>query len=214
MAHVFHILMRHEMQSCLETGRARFAYAAIAFGAILSLPTLANTAELEGVKFADEVSFSQPIDQTLRLHGMGLLRYRVVFKGYVAALYLPEGVSGEDALEDVTRRLELSYFWSIGAEDFANAADRLLERELNAAQLAPLRLRIDALHRAYRDVRPDDRYSLTYFEGVGTELRLNGELLVLIPGADFARAYFGIWLGSQALDDDLRDALLGRGRAS
>jgi hypothetical protein len=214
MARVFQILMRHEMQSCFETGRARFAYAAIAFGVILSLPTLANTAELEGVKFADEVSFSQPIDQTLRLHGMGLLRYRVVFKGYVAALYLPEGVSGEDALEDVTRRLELSYFWSIGAEDFANAADRLLERELNAAQLAPLRLRIDALHRAYRDVRPDDRYSLTYFEGVGTELRLNGELLVLIPGADFARAYFGIWLGSQALDDDLRDALLGRGRAS
>jgi hypothetical protein len=206
--------MRNEIGTTFEIDRARFAYAAIAFAVILSVPIFARTAEMEGVDFADEVEFSKPIDRTLRLHGMGLLRYRVLFKGYVAALYLPEGVSGEDALEDVTRRLELSYFWSIGAEDFANAADRLLERALTAAQLAPLRLRIDALHRAYRDVRPDDRYSLTYFEGVGTELRLNGELLASIPGADFASAYFGIWLGSQALDDDLRDALLGRGRAS
>jgi hypothetical protein len=206
--------MGREIQRVLDTGRARFGHAVIALAVILSVPFPASAAEMEGVEFADEVSFSHPIDQTLRLHGIGLLRYRVLFKGYVAALYLPEGVSGEDALEDVSRRLELSYFWSIGADDFANAADRLLERELNAAQLAPLRFRIDALHAAYRDVRPEDRYSLTYFEGVGTELRLNGQLLVLIPGADFARAYFGIWLGPQALDADLRDALLWQGRGS
>ena len=202
------------MQESFESDRPKFLCAVLAAAMILSLPFSANTAEIEGVQFADEISFAKPIDRTLRLHGMGLLRYRVVFKGYVAALYLPEGLSGEEALEDVTRRLELSYFWSIGAEDFAKAADQLLEKELSAAQLAPLRLRIDTLHRAYRDVRPDDRYSLTYFEGVGTELRLNGELLVSIPGADFARAYFGIWLGPQALDTDLRDALLGRGRVS
>ena len=206
--------MGHEMHRIFESDRSRLRYAALAFAVILSLPFPANTAEIEGVEFADEIKFSKPIDGTLRLHGMGLLRYRVVFKGYVAALYLPEGLSGEDALEDVNRRLELSYFWSIGAEDFAHAADRLLEKELSAAQLAPLRLRIDALHTAYRDVRPDDRYSLTYFQGVGTELRLNGELLVLIPGADFARAYFGIWLGRNALDTDLRDALLRRDRLS
>lgn len=205
--------MGREMQRTFEIHRARFAVAAIALAVILSVPLSANTAEIEGVEFSDEINFSKPIESTLRLHGMGLLRYRVVFKGYVAALYLPEGVSAENALEDVTRRLELSYFWSIDAEDFANAADRLLERELSVGQLAPLRLRIDALHRAYRAVRPDDRYSLTYFEGVGTELRLNGELLVLIPGADFAKAYFGIWLGPQPLDLGLRDALLGQGRA-
>ena len=70
--------------------------------------------------------------------------------------------------------------------------------------------RIDALHRAYRDVRPDDRYSLTYLPDVGTELRLNNELLASIPGNDFAEAYFGIWLGNQPLDEGLRDELLGR----
>ena len=200
------------MKRFFENSRSRFRYAALALVVILCLPFPGNTAEIEGVEFADGLTFSQPIDADLRLHGMGLLRYRIVFKGYVAALYLPEGVSGGDALEDVTRRLELHYFWSIAGENFGDAADQLLERELSAAQLGPLRSRIDVLHRAYRDVRPGDRYSLTYFEGVGTELRLNGELLVSIPGADFARAYFGIWLGNQALDDGLRDDLLRRAR--
>ncbi|MBC8188769.1 MAG: chalcone isomerase family protein [Proteobacteria bacterium] len=187
-------------------------WATIALALILNSASTADAAEIEGVEFADEIEFSQPSQRTLRLYGMGLLRYRVIFKGYVAALYLPEGVSGEDALEDVSRRLELSYFWSIGADDFANAAEQLLQRGLSAAQFARLRPRIDVLHRAYRDVRPDDRYSLTYFPDIGTELRLNGELLASIPGADFARAYFGIWLGSRALDADLRDELLRPGR--
>jgi hypothetical protein len=43
-------------------------------------------------------------------------------------------------------------------------------------------------------------------------LSLNGESLVTIPGADFAKAYFGIWLGPDALDADLRTALLGGNR--
>lgn len=212
MARVLHLLMGHVMEHIFENSRSRIRYAALGLVVILCMPFSANSAEIEGVEFADEITFSQPIDANLRLHGMGLLRYRIVFKGYVAALYLPEGVPGGNALEDVTRRLELSYFWSIAAENFGDAADQLLERELSAAQLGPLRSRIDALHRAYRDVRPGDRYSLTYFEGGGTELRLNGEFLVSIPGADFARAYFGIWLGNQALDDGLRDDLLRRGR--
>jgi hypothetical protein len=31
-----------------------------------------------------------------------------------------------------------------------------------------------------------------------------------IPGADFARAYFSIWLGPQPISDDLKQALLGQ----
>ena len=200
------------MQRNSERDRSGCVWAALALALILNANSPADAAEIEGVEFADEIEFSQSSDRTLRLYGMGLLRYRVVFKGYVAALYLPEGVSGEDALEDVSRRLELSYFWSIGADDFANAAEQLLERELSADQFARLRPRMKVLHRAYRDVRPDDRYSLTYFPETGMELRLNGELLASIPGADFARAYFGIWLGSGALDADLRDELLRPGR--
>ncbi len=168
-----------------------------------------TAAEIEGVSFSDAMTFSEPVDQTLELHGMGLFRYRIIFRGYVAALYLPAGVSGARSLEDVSRRLEIRYFWSIAAGDLTKAADHFLEAQLGRESLLPLRDRIARLHRAYRDVEPKDRYSLTYIPGVGTELALNGEALVTIPGADFARAYFGIWLGARPLDEALRDGLLG-----
>ena len=182
----------------------------VSIGLLLVASSYAKSAEIEGVVFANEIQASEDPSHLLRVHGMGLLRYRVVFRGYVAALYLPDGIPGERALEDVPRRLELSYFWSIAGSDFARAANQLLARELTTTQLASLRPRIDDLHRSYKDVRPDDRYSLTYLPSVGTELRLNDELLTTIPGNDFAEAYFGIWLGKQPLDVELRDQLLGR----
>lgn len=181
----------------------------LAFSVVLMAPGLATTAEIEGVEFSDEIRVGQDSSQRLRIQGLGLLRYRVIFRGYVAALYLPDGFSGRDALADVPRRLELSYFWSIAGEDFGDAANQLLARKYDAAALARLEPRVERLHRAYRDVRPGDRYALTYVSGVGTELRLNDESLATIPGEDFAEAYFGIWLGDQPLDEDLRDKLLG-----
>ncbi len=192
-----------------KSGRARETQLLLAM-VVLVLAGPGSAAEIEGVTFSDAITFSEPVDQTLELNGMGLFRYRILFRAYVAALYLPAGVPGTRALEDVSRRLELNYFWPIASVDLTRAADHFLEAQLGREALLPLRERISTLHRAYRDVAPQDRYSLTYFPGVGTELALNGESLATIPGADFARAYFAIWLGARPLDEALRDGLLGR----
>jgi hypothetical protein len=40
---------------------------------------------------------------------------------------------------------------------------------------------------------------------------MNGTPLIVIEGADFAAAYFGIWLGREPIDEKLkRDLLKGR----
>ncbi len=162
-------------------------------------------AEIEGVHFPDQYRSG---DVTLRLTCVGLLRYKLVFKGYVAALYLGDGVAAGDVLGDVPKRLELSYFWSISGADFGKAGDRILAQNVDARTLAALRPRLDRINALYRDVKPGDRYSLTYVPGVGTELALNDRRLGLIEGADFAAAYFRIWLGDHPIDTRLRDQLL------
>ena len=190
-----------------RTATAKTVLSALVVGMFMT-SHLATAATIEGVTFADEVSIGPNKETRLRLHGTGLLRYRVVFRGYVAALYLPEGIPGTSALEDVPRRLELSYFWAIGASDFADAAENFLKQNMSTTGFNKLQARVENLHTAYRDVRPSDRYALTYQPGIGTTLRLNDESLVTIPGADFAKAYFGIWLGTPSLDNSLRDSLL------
>jgi len=178
--------------------------------ALLALALLfvgpATAAEIEGVRFAEERRI-EGFD--LRLHGVGLLRYRYVVKAYVAALYLAEGSSAADVLADTPRRLEIEYFWPIEAEDFARSTTEGIGRTRDAAAFAALRDRIERLNARYEDVERGDRYALTYLPGVGTELAKNGRRLCLIEGTDFAAAIFAIWLGPAPLDRSLKSQLLG-----
>jgi len=171
----------------------------------LFLGTAADAATIEGVTFADRY---QAGTTTLTLNNVGLLRYRVIFKGYVAALYLGEGVRPEQVLNDVPKRLELEYFWSIAGPDFGKAAEKILADNFPAAQITSFRSRLDRLNTLYENVKPGDRYALTYIPGVGTELALNGKPKGIIEGADFAAAYFAIWLGAKPLDASLKAQLL------
>ena len=169
---------------------------------------LALAAEIEDVRFPDSIETG---DTRLGLHGLGLLRYRVLFRGYVGGLYLPRATPGKRVLDDVPKALELSYFWAIEGRLFGEAATEILKRQHGAARVAEYQSELDALHALYRDVEVGDRYRLTYVPGRGTELALNGEVLGIVPGARFARDYFGIWLGEDPLNEPFREALI-RGR--
>jgi hypothetical protein len=181
-------------------GRATQLAMAILFAAASS-----EAAKIEGVEFDERITAG---DRMLALQSLGLLRYRVFFKGYVAALYLEPGAEPANALEAVPKRLELEYFWDIGGEKFGPVAESALARNLDERSFERLRPQIEALHQQYEDVKPGDRYALTYLPGEGTELAKNGVRLALVPGEEFARAYFRIWLGEAPLDRDLRDQLL------
>jgi len=169
------------------------------------LPEAAHALTVENIPFADSTTIG---GKPVPLRNAALLRYLKFIKAYVAALYLPEGVKADDVLADVPKRLELSYLVSIKGPDFHKGAAPVLERNQTPAELARLRGRIDRINAAYKDVTPGDRYSLTYLPGRGTELALNGTPLIVIEGADFAAAYFGIWLGREPIDEKLKRDLL------
>lgn len=171
-------------------------------------PGLCHARVVEDVRFDDRVLIG---GKPVPLRNAALLRYLRVIRAYVAALYLPEGLPAAAALSDVPKRLELSYLVSIKGSDFGKGAAPVLERNLTADELAGLQGRINRINAAYRDVKPGDRYALTYLPGRGTELTLNGTPLITIEGADFAAAYFGIWLGREPIDEKLKRDLLKGG---
>lgn len=159
----------------------------------------------EKTEFSDRITVG---DQKLPLHGVALMRWLKTLRVYVAALYLPEGTKPEQVLDDIPKRLEISYLMSFKSTDFGKGAEPVLVRNNSPEVLAGLRKRIDRLNAAYKEVKPGDRYALTYQPGRGTELTLNGTPVITIEVADFAAAYFGVWLGREPLDDNLKADLL------
>lgn len=164
-----------------------------------------SAAEIEGVRFP-EVHPSG--DVRFALNNVALLRYRVFFRGYVAGLYLGEGVGPESLFEDVPKRLEISYFWGIPAHKFAEATINGISANRSSQSVRALQPAIEEFNELYQDIEPGDRYALTYIPNRGTELARNGVSLGTVAGAEFASALFSIWFGSEPFDVSLKQRLL------
>ncbi len=146
--------------------------------------------------------------QKIPLTGLQLFTYWG-FELYTAALYLPQGThSIEGALSDVPKSLFLIYRRKIRNDQIIKAGSHNLEKNPSNNVLA-LQERLDRLNAAYRSVQKNDRYELLYEPGRGTTLLFNDKPLVTLPGVDFQKAYFGIWLSDYPLNAKLRDGLLG-----
>ena len=168
---------------------------------LVAMTGLAQALEIKGVRFRDTLL----VDQTeFKLNGAAVLKWAMLFDVYAGALYLPKGVPGQSWSNDIPKRLELSYFREIEGKGFAEASDKLLQDNLLPADYQALEKRLQTFYSFFRD----DRYSINYLPGKGTELRLNELPLGHVPGADFAVAYFGIWLGDEPISKGFRDLLL------
>jgi Chalcone isomerase-like len=165
-----------------------------------------SAAEIDGTVFEEEHRYK---DVQMTLKGTAMLRYMRFIKAYAGALYLQEDTVSHDALNDVPKRLVLEYRYAISAEDFADATTDIIKRNVDEPMFRRLESRVQDLNDMYRNVQPNDRYSLIYIPGHGTELILNDVPLGVIPGADFARAVFSIWIGNTPIDESFRDRLLG-----
>lgn len=165
-----------------------------------------QAAEIKGVVFDDSYHLG---DITLPLRGTGLLKYLVFIDAYVAAFYLQEKVPAQKVLDDVPKRLEIQYFHEIKAKDFAASTNKLIAANQSPETVDTLKPKIEKINALYDDVKPGDRYALTYIPGIGTALSLNGEAKGTVQGADFAATIFSIWLGRNPIDKGLKKQLLG-----
>jgi Chalcone isomerase-like len=178
---------------------------------LFGLVTLFRVARSQAAK-VDRVEFPDRLragDVTLKLRGAGLVYYRSVVKGLAAGLYVDEDANTSDVLADVAKRVEIEYYWSLKGSTIAAALAGPLADNVPADRLAAIQADVDRVHAALADVKPGDRYALTYLPGVGTWLTHNGKTVATVPGKEFAAAYFSIWFGERPMDAKLKRQLLG-----
>lgn len=171
----------------------------------------AQPAELEGVKIE---ATAQVGPATLQLNGAGV-RTRVVFKVYVAALYVPQksGDAGALLAQKGARSITITMLRNVDAQTFADALNEGLRNNHTEAQLAGWKSQIEALNaslKAAGEARKGDVIHLEFAPDAGTRVVVNGQPRgSVIPGDDFYTAMLRIWLGDKPVDNGLKKGLLG-----
>jgi hypothetical protein len=180
--------------------------AAIALSICLVSVPAAFGKEVAGVALPDTVSVE---GKTLRRNGAGL-RTKMVFKVYVAGLYLetPSKDGATVVSSDQVKRMHLSILRSLDRSKITEAISEGFEKN-SKAKLPTLQARLDRLNAMIPDVEKGDQILLTYVPGKGTVVSAKNVEKGVIEGKDFADALFSVWLGANPVQADLKKALLG-----
>jgi hypothetical protein len=168
----------------------------------------ALAAEVGGIKLDDKVSMGA---QELVLNGAGV-RTRVVFKVYVASLYLPQKAADlAGVLAKGPRRIQLNLLRTLSADQLVDALNEGLAENNTAAELAAVKSQSDQLAtimKAFKEVKEKDVVTLDFVDGA-TRVGLNGDAKGSIPGDAFNQALTKVWLGDKPVQADLKKSLLG-----
>jgi hypothetical protein len=158
----------------------------------------------KGIPFQDEITVDREV---LSLHGIGLLKWKYLVNVYLVGLYKPGKVPVEHVLEDIPKRLEYYFFVDMKASDFQDTGFQLMARNVGEEKARRLTGELAALNKLYQDVKAGQRYTLTYRPGKGVEMALDDEVLGAVQGAEFAAAYFSIWLGPDPVSKSLQEGM-------
>lgn len=185
--------------------RSRWAPVLLAF-ALLATP--AQALRMAGVYVPERVVVE---DTPLILNGAGV-RWYMLAKVYVGALYLPERMDTTDAIlqTPAPKSIFLHLLRDVTAEQVvADSLDRFRANASDAAY-ARLRERIDRFNGALPDLQAGDVVRIDLVHPERTHVWVDDQLLATIPGRDFQAAVLKLWLGDHPADERLKQAMLGK----
>lgn len=178
----------------------------LALVVFFAAPIVAGT--LAGVTLPDSMDLD---GQQLVLNGLAL-RKKIVFKVYVAGLYLPakekDGVKVLAA--DGPRCTVMHFLRSVSANQVNEAWYDGLEAN-TPNHSAQLKKQFDQLAALMEPLKSGDQLVFTYRAGVGTEVKVKGKVKGTLGDKAFADALFACWIGPKpGPGEKFKAGLLGR----
>ena len=178
----------------------------VALALLLAAPAFAL--DVGGIKLDDRATVAA---QPLVLNGAGI-RTRVMFKVYVASLYLPAKTSDAAAvLTKAPRRIQMNLLRTLAPDQLEDARNDGLKDNNSDAELAGVKSQADQLMgimRSLGEVKEGSVVTLDFADGA-TVVGLNGTARGTVSGEAFNKALTKVWLGDKPAQADLKKALLG-----
>ena len=167
----------------------------------------------EGQRYEDTAKVG---NARLVLNGVGV-RSAAWFKGYVAALYLPQKTTDPDVVyaQSGAKRIAVRMLIDVGSPLLAKTFDDGIRKNYKGDELEPLARRMEAFDAQVRSldgIKKGEEIDLDFVPGAGTQVLVRGRSIGdAIEGEDFYVALLKMFIGDRAIDKNLRAALLGGG---
>ena len=182
----------------------------IALLTVLMVSTVASAMEIEGVTIPETFEAG---DQLLVLNGAGV---RNVFLNdvYVSGLWLEngstDGVAIAAADEPMAIRIHVLNDFFASSKNINNAFYKGFRFALPKGDVTPVKEELDRLEAAFSDeIKDGEEFDLVYIPGKGTSIYKEGQLKDTIPGLEFKRLLFGIWISDKAtVNENLKEGML------
>jgi hypothetical protein len=150
-------------------------------------------------------------EQVLVQNGWGA-RTKGLLQLYVAGLYLPQKSKQAESIvaadTPMAIRIEITSIF-VSQENLVTALEEGLRNSTGGAT-TPIQKEIEAFRRCFDEgVSKGDVFDLVYLPGRGVIVAKNSANLAVIPGLEFKKALFGIWLSGRPADTNLKRAMLG-----
>ena len=151
----------------------------------------------------------------LELNGFGT-RSKFLIDVYVQALYLTRlSQDANDILEaNATMAVRLQILSSIvSSNKLSKSLNKGLRKSIGDSKMEQLKAEIATLEKllTLQTTKKDDAFNLIYNPNDSSLwVFKNDVLLGKVPGFEFKKAFFGIWLSNNPVDEGLKNELLGK----
>ena len=148
----------------------------------------------------------------LILNGGGT-RVKMFMDIYVAGLYLTAKSSNGDAIAKANDPAAVRIQITSGLATSERMSEAVKEgfQKSTGGKTAPIQAKVDRFLKLFslEPIVKTNVFELVYEPAVGVKVSKNGKLLDTIDGQDFKTALFGIWLGADPVDKNLKAGMLG-----
>ena len=181
-------------------------------GLILSIGVFAAPVDVAGVK-VEETNDLQ--GAKLQLNGAGV-RYKAIFKVYVAALYVGKKVATPEEFYAATgpKRMSITMLREIDSNELGKAFTKGFEENApkgEMAKLIPGLIRMGQIFSDQKKLAAGDTFTNDWIPGTGLVITIKGKTQgEPFKEPEFFNALMRIWLGPNPADWKLKDALLGK----
>ena len=181
-------------------------------GLLVSISALAAPVEISGIKLEDSIDLR---GTPIQLNGAGI-RYKAIFKVYVAGLYLGKkaATSQEAYAAPGPKRLSITLLRDIDSDTLNKSMTEGFENNTPADEVARFTPGLVRIRQALTDqkkLQAGDNFTIDWIPDTGTILSIKGvQQGEPMKGNDLFNALIRLWLGPRPADTKLKETLLGK----